>query len=159
VPGPQFITNEPEMFWGLIVSFWVGNIMLLVLNLPLIGVFVKIILIPQRYLYPAIIFFICLGAYSVSNNVFDIYVTIFFGIVGVLLNRFGFHPAPILLGFILGPMMEENLRRALVISRGRFDVFLERPVSAVLLLLTLILILWPLIKAIILRVRRTPSHS
>jgi len=153
VPGPQFISNEPAMFWGLIVSFWIGNVMLLILNIPLIGVFVKIIMIPERYLFPIIAFFICLGAYAVSNNVFDILITVLFGAIGFVFLRFGYHPAPILLGFILGPMMEENLRRALVVSRGHFTVFVERPVSAGLLACAVLLIVVPLLKALIGRMR------
>ncbi|KKN65681.1 hypothetical protein LCGC14_0479060 [marine sediment metagenome] len=145
-PGPQFITNEPAMFWGLIVSFWVGNLILLILNIPLIGVFVKIMSVPSRILYPTVIFFICMGSYSVNNSVFDVFVTLFFGVAGYVLLRFRFHPAPVLLGFILGPLMEENLRRSLVISRGDITVFLDRPISVALLSLTLLLILMPLIK-------------
>lgn len=145
-PGPQFITNEPAMFWGLIVSFWVGNLILLVLNIPLIGLFVKIMIVPSRILYPTVIFFICMGSYSVSNSVFNVLVTLIFGIVGYVLIRFRFHPAPVLLGFILGPMMEENLRRSLVVSRGDITVFFDRPVSIALLSLALLLILLPLVK-------------
>lgn len=144
VPGPQFISHEPVMFWGLIMSFWVGNIMLLFLNIPLIGIWVKIISIPEKILFPSVIAFICLGSYSISNNVFDIYVTLVFGLIGYILLRLDYHPAPVLLGFVLGPMMEDNLRRALTISRGDVTVFLDRPVSIALLSLTLLLLLLPL---------------
>ncbi len=154
VPGPAFITNEPAMFWGLVVSFWIGNIMLLVLNIPLIGLFVKLVSIPGRFLYPTVIFFICMGSYSINNAVFDIYVTLFFGVLGYLLLRFGFQPAPVLLGFILGPMIEENLRRALVISRGDPLVFLDRPVSVVLLSLSVLLIVAPAAGPLLRRLRR-----
>lgn len=154
VPGPQFITNEPAMFWGLVMSFWIGNIMLLVLNLPLIGVFVKLCTIPSRILYPAVIFFICMGSYSVSNNIFDVYVTLIFGILGYVLIRFRYHPAPILLGFILGPLIEENLRRSLVVSRGDVAVFVERPVSVALLSLSVLLILLPLRRPAIMYLRK-----
>ncbi|SHM50992.1 TctA family transporter [Roseovarius litoreus] len=146
IPGPQFIANEPAMFWGLLVSFWIGNLILLFLNLPLIGLLVRIITVPSRILHPVVIFFICLGSYSVSNNIFDVFVTLVFGVLGYVLVRRGFHPAPVLLGFILGPMMEENLRRSLVIARGDPSVFLERPASAVMLGLAFLLIVMPLRK-------------
>jgi TctA family transporter len=155
VPGPQFIANEPAMFWGLIVSFWIGNIMLLVLNLPLIGLYVRVLTVPSRILYPAVIFFVCLGSYSVSNNVFDVFVTLVFGLIGYGLLWLRFNPAPVLLGFILGPLMEENLRRSLVVSRGDLGVFLERPVSLVLLILALLLVALPLVKR--LRTRGLPG--
>ena len=128
IPGPQLISSKPEMFWGLIVSFWIGNLMLLVLNLPLIGILVRIITVPGRILYPVVIFFICIGSYSVANNVFDVVVTLVFGLIGYVLVRLRYNAAPVMLGFILGPMMEENLRRSLVISRGDVTVFLDRPV-------------------------------
>jgi TctA family transporter len=145
VPGPEFITREPDMFWGLVVSFWIGNVMLLVLNLPLIGLFVKLISIPGRILYPSVIFFICMGSYTISNSTFDVFVTLLFGAIGYGLLRFGFQPAPVLLGFILGPLIEENLRRSLTISRGDPLVFLDRPVSLFFLSLALLLILLPLV--------------
>lgn len=148
IPGPQFISSQPAMFWGLVVSFWIGNLMLLVLNLPLIGLLVKIITVPTRILYPVVIFFICIGSYSVANNVFDVVVTLVFGVVGYLLMRLRYNAAPVLLGFILGPMMEENLRRSLVISRGDLTVFFDRPVSVVLLTISALLILMPLIKSL-----------
>lgn len=146
IPGPQFISSQPAMFWGLIVSFWIGNLMLLVLNLPLIGLLVKIITVPGRILYPVVIFFICIGSYSVANNVFDVVVTLVFGLVGYILMRLRYNAAPVLLGFILGPMMEENLRRSLVISRGDLSVFFDRPVSVGLLTISVLLILMPLRK-------------
>lgn len=146
IPGPQLISSKPEMFWGLIVSFWIGNLMLLVLNLPLIGILVRIITVPGRILYPVVIFFICIGSYSVANNVFDVVVTLVFGLIGYVLVRLRYNAAPVMLGFILGPMMEENLRRSLVISRGDITVFLDRPVSVALLALSLILVLLPLRK-------------
>jgi TctA family transporter len=145
VPGPEFITREPAMFWGLVVSFWIGNVMLLVLNLPLIGLFVKLITIPGRILYPSVIFFICMGSYTISNSTFDVFVTLIFGAIGYVLLRFGFQPAPVLLGFILGPPIEENLRRSLTISRGDPLVFLDRPVSLFFLSLALLLIVLPVV--------------
>ena len=156
IPGPQFIETEPAMFWGLIVSFWIGNIMLLVLNIPLIGLYVKVITVPSRILYPVVIFFICLGSYSVANNVFDVYVTLVFGALGYVLLWFGYNPAPVLLGFILGPLMEENLRRSLVISRGDLTVFLDRPLSVALLSLSLFLIILPIAKLALATARKSP---
>lgn len=134
-PGPQFVVNQPEMFWGLVASFWIGNILLMVLNVPLIGIWVKMLSIPYSVLYPAILFFICIGAYSVSGNAFAIWLTLFFGVVGYVMNVYGYPPAPMILGLILGPMMEENFRRALLVSRGDFSVFVTRPISAILLAL------------------------
>ena len=153
IPGPQFISAQPAMFWGLIVSFWIGNVMLLILNLPLIGLLVKIITVPARILYSVVIFFICIGSYSVANNVLDVFVTLVFGLVGYLLMRLNYNAAPVLLGFILGPMMEENLRRSLVISRGDLTVFLDRPVSVGLLLVCLLLLLMPLRKPLMRYIR------
>ena len=153
VPGPAFISNEPAMFWALVVSFWIGNVMLLVLNIPLIGLFVKLVSIPGRFLYPTVMFFICMGSYSINNSTFDVYVTLVFGVLGYILLRFGFQPAPVLLGFILGPLIEENLRRSLVIARGDPMVFLDRPVSVALLSLSLLLILAPILRHLVVRWR------
>ncbi|MCA8906717.1 MAG: tripartite tricarboxylate transporter permease [Rhodospirillaceae bacterium] len=133
VPRPEFFSTNPDLFWGLVVSFWVGNLMLLVLNIPLIGVWVRILAIPQRLLFPAIIFFICVGVYSINNNPFDVMVVIVFGIVGYFMNIFQYPPAPLLMGFILGPMMEQHFRRALLYSRGDLWTFIDRPVSAAFL--------------------------
>lgn len=138
VPGPLFLSDHPDMFWGLIMSFWVGNLLLLILNIPLIGVWVRMLSIPYRILYPAILVFVCIGVYSVKNSVFDIYMVLFFGGIGYFMRMFGFPAAPLLLGFILGPMMEEHFRRALLLSRGDFWVFIERPISLVFLVLTLL---------------------
>jgi TctA family transporter len=132
-PGPLMMQQNPEVFWGLVVSFGIGNLMLLVLNLPLIRVWVAVLRIPFSALYPAIVVFTCLGVYSVSNSVFDIYLVAAFGALGYALVALGFSPAPLLLGFILGPLMEENLRRALLISRGRLTPFLESPITLTLL--------------------------
>ena len=118
-PGPNVVTDEPALFWGLIVSMWVGNLMLVLLNLPLIGMWVKMLTIPYHFLFPAIIAFCCIGAYSVNNNVFDVYAMAGFGLVGCALIKLDFEPAPLLLGFVLGPMLEENLRRAMIISPRR----------------------------------------
>ncbi|PRB80012.1 tripartite tricarboxylate transporter permease [Pseudomonas sp. MYb185] len=135
VPGPQVITERPELFWGVIVSMWVGNVLLLMLNLPLIGIWVKLLSVPYRMLYPAILLFCCIGVYSVNNSLFDVLLTVGFGVLGYLFIKLRCEPAPLLLGFILGPMMEENLRRAMLLSRGDATVFFTRPLSLTLLLL------------------------
>ena len=132
-PGPNVVTDEPALFWGLIVSMWVGNLMLVLLNLPLIGMWVKMLTIPYHLLFPAIIAFCCIGAYSVNNNVFDVYAMACFGLVGYALIKLDFEPAPLLLGFVLGPMLEENLRRAMIITRGSPAVFVTHPLSLGLL--------------------------
>jgi TctA family transporter len=139
-PGPQVMTSNPALFWGLIASMWIGNLMLIILNLPMIGVWVKLLTIPYRHLYPAILVFCCIGVYSVNNTTFDIYLTAGFGIIGYLFNKLECEAPPLLLGFVLGPMMEENFRRALLLSRGDFTVFVTRPLSASLLFLALILV-------------------
>lgn len=143
-PGPMLITEQPSLFWGLVVSFAIGNIMLVILNLPTIGLWVALLRIPFAWMYPAILVFVALGVYSVNNNTFDILMVTVLGILGYLLMVLRFEPAPLLLGYILGPLLEEYLRRALLISRGDPMVFLERPISATLLALTLALLLWAL---------------
>src|SRR6202011_5309841 len=140
VPGPQLITQHPDIFWGLIASFWIGNILLVVLNVPMIGIWVKLLTIPYKYLYPSALFFVCIGVYSASNDLFHVGETLFIGIVGYGLLLLGFHPAPVLLGFVLGPRFEENFRRAMLIARGDLTVFLERPISAVFIGLCVLLI-------------------
>ncbi len=117
-PGPQVMTSNPELFWGLIASMWIGNAMLVILNLPLIGIWIKLLSIPYRWLFPAIVLFCAIGVYSTNNNTFDVWMVAIFGIVGYAFIKLGCEPAPLLLGLILGPMMEENLRRALLLSRG-----------------------------------------
>ena len=133
VPGPQLIHDHPDIFWGLVASFWVGNILLVLLNVPLIGIWVKMLAIPYKYLYPSAMFFVCIGVYAANNDMFQVGETLAFGIFGYVLMRLGFHPAPILLGFVLGPRFEENFRRAMLISHGDVWVFLERPISALFL--------------------------
>ena len=140
-PGPQVMTSNPQLFWGLIASMWVGNLMLVVLNLPLIGVWIKLLTVPYRMLYPAILLFCGIGVYTVNNTSFDVMQTAFFGALGVLFAKLECEPAPLLLGFVLGPMMEENLRRALLLSRGDALVFATRPISAGLLLAAILLVL------------------
>ncbi|WP_343719736.1 tripartite tricarboxylate transporter permease, partial [Achromobacter dolens] len=129
-PGPQLITEHPDIFWGLIASFWVGNVLLMVLNVPLIGVWVKLLQVPYRYLFPSALFFIAVGVFSTQNSLFQIWEVLAFGVIGAVLMTLEFSVAPILLGFVLGPMVEENFRRALLLSRGDLAVFIERPISA-----------------------------
>jgi TctA family transporter len=140
-PGPQVMTANPQLFWGLIASMWIGNLMLVVLNLPLIGIWVKLLQVPYRLLYPAILVFCCIGVYSLQNNVWDVLMTALFGLIGWLFVKLECEPAPLLLGFILGPLMEENLRRALLLSRGDPTVFVTRPLSATLLAVAAVLLL------------------
>ena len=137
-PGPSVATDEPELFWGLIASFWIGNLLLVLLNLPLIGLWVRLLRIPYYMLFPAILAFSSIGVYSVNSNAFDLYAVAFFGILGYVLVKLECEPAPLLLGFVLGPLLEENLRRAMIISRGDPLTFLERPISAALLALAVI---------------------
>ncbi|MDB5527108.1 MAG: tripartite tricarboxylate transporter permease [Devosia sp.] len=132
-PGPNVINDQPALFWGIIASMWIGNVMLVLLNLPLIGLWVKMLSIPYRALFPAIVLFACIGCYSINQNIYDVYAIGFFGVVGYVLMRFGCEPAPLLLGFVLGPLLEEHLRRAMIISRGDPTVFITRPISATLL--------------------------
>lgn len=136
-PGPNVINTEPALFWGIIASMWIGNLLLVILNLPLIGLWVKMLTIPYRVLFPAIVLFACIGTFSINQNIYDIYAIAFFGIIGYLLIRFGCEPAPLLLGFVLGPLLEEHLRRAMIISRGDPMIFIERPISATLLAMAL----------------------
>src|SRR5450830_1114768 len=143
------MTSNPELFWGLIASMWIGNAMLIILNLPLIGIWIKLLTVPYRWLFPSIVLFCAIGVYSTNNNTFDIWMVGGFGFIGYLFNKLGVEPAPLLLGFILGPMMEENLRRALLLSRGDWSVFVTRPLSAGLLaaaLLLLVIVLLPAVK-------------
>jgi TctA family transporter len=140
-PGPQIMTAKPELFWGMIASMWVGNFLLVVLNLPLIGMWVKLLTVKYDYLYPAILIFCCIGVYSISNAWMDVILAAFFGFVGYVFIKLETEPAPLLLGFVLGPMMEENLRRALLLSRGDPVVFVTRPISLTLLILSAVLIL------------------
>ena len=149
-PGPQVMTSNPELFWGLIASMWLGNAMLVILNLPLIGMWIKLLTVPYKFLFPAIVLFCAIGVYSTNNNTWDIWMVGVFGFVGYTFFKLGCEPAPLLLGFILGPMMEENLRRSLLLSRGDWSVFVTRPISLGLLLaaaLLLVIVLLPAVKA------------
>ena len=145
-PGPRLLTEQPDMFWGLVASFLVGNIMLLILNVPLIGMWVRLLKIPYKYMYPTIIVLICMGVYSLNNNVFDVWLTLLIGAVGYVMKLFRFEPAPLLLGFVLGPLMEEQLRRSMLLSRGDPMVFLERPISATLICITAAILAFALYK-------------
>lgn len=147
-PGPQVMTSNPALFWGLIASMWIGNLMLIVLNLPLIGIWIKLLSVPYRVLYPAILLFCCVGVYSLNNNVFEVALTVLFGVVGWLFIKLKCEPAPLLLGFILGPLMEENLRRALLLSRGDWSTFVTRPLSLGLLVAAVLLVVIVLSPAI-----------
>jgi TctA family transporter len=146
-PGPQVMTSNPTLFWGLIASMWVGNLLLVILNLPLIGIWIKLLNVPYRVLFPAILLFCCIGAYSINNNVFDVFMTIPFAILGYVFKKLDCEAAPLLLGFVLGKLMEEYLRRALTISRGDPTVFFTRPLSATLLALAVALLLLVLLPA------------
>jgi putative tricarboxylic transport membrane protein len=149
VPGPQLMTKQPELFWGLLMSFWIGNIMLLILSIPLIGIWIRVLMIPYHLLYPAVLMFVCIGVYSVNNSSFDVLVVLVFGVCGYVMRLLDFQPAPLLLGFVLGPLMEENLRRAMLIARGDATVFVTRPISAGLLAATaavLVITILPLLR-------------
>ena len=147
-PGPLMMAQNPGLFWGVITSMYIGNIMLLILNLPLIGIWVQVLKIPYRILFPLILFFCLVGVYSVSNTVFDIYLMIAFGAVGYLMRKFGYEPAPLVLAFVLGPLMENNLRKSLILSQGDFATFVTRPLSALCLAIALFLLLSPLLPAL-----------
>jgi putative tricarboxylic transport membrane protein len=133
VPGPQVMAKQPELFWGMIASMWLGNLMLIIINLPLVGVWVALLRVPYRLLFPSIIVFCCIGVYSINNSPTDVVIAALFGLVGYWLVKHDFEPAPLVLAFVLGPLMEENLRRAMLIARGDATVFLTRPISATLI--------------------------
>jgi TctA family transporter len=139
-PGPQVMSSNPQLFWGLVASMWIGNGMLVLLNLPLIGIWVKLLSVPYRLLYPAILLFMAIGTYSINNSTWDVFMTAVFGVVGYIFVKLECEPAPLVLGFILGPMMEENLRRAMLLSRGDPTVFVTRPISLAMLVLALALL-------------------
>ena len=143
-PGPLLMKQNPQVFWGVIVSMYVGNFMLLILNLPLIGIWVKILKIPYKILFPLILLFCLIGVYSVGNSVFDIYIMLIFGILGYLMKKFGYEGAPMVLAFVLGPMMENNLRKSLILSQGDFSIFFTRPLAAISLIISLALLILPM---------------
>ena len=140
VPGPQVKQSDPGLFWGLIISMWIGYLILVVLNLPMIGVWVQLLRVPYRWLFPAILVFCCIGVYSINNNVWDVWIAIFFGFAGYVFGKLGCETAPLVLGFILGPMMEENLRRAMLLSRGDPSVFVSSPISCGLLIAAVLMV-------------------
>lgn len=146
-PGPSLINDQPQLFWGLVMSFWIGNVILVFLNVPLIGLWVRMLTIPYRLLYPAVLVFICIGVYSVNNSAFEVSLVILFGLLGYTLRVLDFPIAPVLLGFVLGPLMEEHFRRALLISRGDFMTFVERPISGAVLAITVLVLGWLLLSA------------
>ena len=148
VPGPNVATDQPALFWGIIASMWIGNLMLIVLNLPLIGLWVKLLKVPYHVLFPIIMAFCSIGVYSVNSNVYDLYAVAGFGLLGYILLKLRCEPAPLLLGFVLGPLLEENLRRAMILGRGDPTTFLTRPISATLLVLTLIVLVVVLMPAV-----------
>lgn len=156
-PGPQVMTDNPAVFWGLIASMWVGNLMLVVLNLPLIGIWIRLLRIPYPLLFPAIVVFCCIGAFSINGNTFDVALTAGFALAGYAFHKLQCEPAPLLLGFILGPLMEENLRRALRIAHGDWSTFVSRPVSAGLLVAAVLLLLVVMLPSI--RARRAEAFQ
>ena len=147
-PGPQVMTQKPDLFWGLVASMWIGNAMLVILNLPLVGLWVMLLKVPYRMLFPAIMAFSCIGIYSVNNSPFELYLTALFGIIGFFWAKLDMPPAPMLLGFVLGPLMEENLRRALLISRGDPTVFFTRPISLGFMIATALIIIIMVVPAV-----------
>jgi TctA family transporter len=140
-PGPQVITERPDLFWGLIASMWTGNLMLVVLNLPLIGIWIRLLTVPYRVLYPAVLLFCCIGVYSINNSPFDVALAAGFGVLGIIFSKIDCEPAPLMLAFILGPMMEENFRRAMILSHGNPAIFFIRPISLAFLLVAAFLLL------------------
>lgn len=156
-PGPNMIPEHPDLFWGLVASMWVGNCFLLFLNVPLVRYWLSVFKIPYRVLFPAILFFCCIGTFSVNNNIEDIYITAFFGVLGYVFMRLDLDPAPLMLGFILGPMLEENLRRALLLSHGSFSVFVTRPISGAFIGVVTLLIVWQVTSFFARRRRLSPT--
>jgi putative tricarboxylic transport membrane protein len=147
-PGPNVIVDEPALFWGLVVSMWIGNLMLVLLNLPLIGIWVRLLKVPYRVLFPAIVAFACIGTYSINLNVFDVFAIAVFGVLGYALVKLGAEPAPMLLGFVLGPLLEQHMRRALIIAHGDLTTFITRPVSLALLVVAAIALVLAILPSI-----------
>lgn len=158
-PGPQLMTEHPTVFWGLIASFWIGNLLLLILNIPLIGMWVRLLTVPYRLIYPAVLLFICLGVYSANNNIFDVGVVLLVGVCGFLFSKMRFEPAPLLLGVVLGPMVEENFRRALLLSRGDMTVFVTRPISGACIAFALLIVSWVVYKRFVARKQLYANRS
>ena len=147
-PGPLLMVQQPQLFWGIVASMYIGNVMLLVLNMPLIGIWVQLLKVPYKILFPMILLFCLIGAYSVSNQIFDVYLMLGFGILGWLMKKYGYEPAPLVLAFVLGPMLENNLRKSLIISEGSLLTFVQRPISAVCLALAVVLLVGPLLPSL-----------
>lgn len=156
-PGPNMISGHPDLFWGLVASMWVGNVFLVVLNVPLVRYWLSVFKIPYNVLFPAILFFCCIGTYSVNNNLEDIFITAVFGLMGYVFMRVEMDPAPLMLGFILGPMLEENFRRAMLLSRGHFGTFMTRPISGTLIGLIGVFVLWQVV-SFALKARRASNE-
>lgn len=142
MPGPQLITEQPGMFWGLVMSFWIGNVLLVILNLPMIGLWVRMLLVPYHILYPIVLIFICIGMFTVNNNVFDLWIVAGFGILGYVMKLTDFPAPPLLVGFVLGPLLEEHFRRSMLLARGNPEIFINRPISATIMALSLLLFVW-----------------
>jgi TctA family transporter len=142
------MVKNPDLFWGLIASMWIGNAMLVVLNLPMIGLWVKLLRVPYSFLFPAILLFCCIGVYSINNSPFEVLLTVVFGFIGYLFIKLGCEPAPLLLGFVIGPMMEENLRRSMLLSRGDPMIFIDRPISFGMLIASALMLLMLVLPAV-----------
>ena len=147
-PGPLLMTQRPDLFWGIVASMYIGNAMLLVLNMPLIGMWVQVLKLPYRILFPLILMFCIVGVFASGNAVFDVFVMVVFGVLGYLMRKFGYEPAPLVLAFVLGPMLENNLRKSLILSHGDFAIFVSRPISAVCLVLAFAALAAPLLPAL-----------
>jgi len=147
-PGPLLMVQNPGVFWGIVASMYIGNVMLLVLNMPLIGMWVKVLKVPYPVLFPLILMFCIVGVFSSNAAVFDVFVMVLFGLIGYLMRKFGYEPAPLVLAFVLGPLLENNLRKALILSRGDFATFIERPISATCLVLAALMLIVPLLPAL-----------
>jgi TctA family transporter len=158
-PGPNMIAGHPDLFWGLVASMWVGNCFLITLNVPLVRYWLSVFKIPYAVLFPSILFFCCIGTYSVNNNLDDIYITAAFGLLGYVFMRLEMDAAPLMLGFILGPMLEENFRRAMLLSRGSFGSFFTRPISGTLLSLIGIFVAWQVISFFLQARKTTAAHQ
>jgi putative tricarboxylic transport membrane protein len=158
-PGPLLMKQNPGLFWGVIASMYIGNLMLLVLNLPLIGMWVQVLRIPYKVLFPLILLFCLIGVYSIGNTVFDIYVMIVFGVVGWLMKKLDYEPAPLVLAFVLGPLLENNLRKSLILSQGDFTTFVTRPISAACLLVAAVLLISPMLPSLARRRRALPLEE
>ena len=140
-PGPLFIKQHPDIFWGVIASMYLGNVLLLILNLPLIGIWVQVLKVPYRILFPLILLFCLIGTYTINNSTFDLLIMILFGVLGYFLKKFSYESAPLILAVVLGPMLEQNLRQSLLLSRGSFMIFINHPISGVILGIAFLLLL------------------